>query len=595
MKIKTIAMAMVPCILCTAVSMKVLATAELAPNGDADRTAELLAAVRTKSSAGGGAVSLAKGIYHFRHTSATPVEVYISNHDQPMPRLVQLPFEGITNVTVNGNGSLLLFHGETCGFLLRGCEGVTLRDFAIDWEDPCILETTIVATPPGGTEVSVDRAKFPCRVEDGGVVLYGDGWRHPLFRESKMFDGVTHEVVPLSGDVLDSGRAKELPNGNLLLAVEYAKAGKGGKPGDRVCLRSRRADKVGRPCPAVTVTRSKDTVMEDVAIHTAFGMGVICQLSENFTWRGTKGADAKTAGMFPRAGTGRYASGNADASHFSNVKGTVREEGCWFEAMMDDAINVHSTCMAITNVLAPDRIVCRYMHMQAIGLDVFGAGDTLRLIRGSTLENGPEMKVVAAKGIGAMEMELTLAEPLPEGYGCGDAVENADYQPEVVFRGNVVARNRARGTLFTTPKPVLVESNRFELVSGSAILFAGDAHYWYESGACRDVTVRGNVFSNCLTSARSHGFCHGVISFCPIVHEMARQRRRYHGNITIEDNVIHTFDAPLLYAYSTENLTWRRNRVTYNDYCPSWGKPPFVVEHCGEILVDGRRVPDAGR
>ena len=556
-----------------------------------DCTAEFLRQVRETSAAGGGTVELAKGTYHFRHGSATPIEVYVSNHDQPMPRKVQLPFEGITNVTVNGNGSLFLFHGETSAFLLRNCSGVTLRGIAIDWADPCILEGRIVATPPGGTEIAVDRTKFPCRVENGHVVLFGDGWEHPKFVESKMFDGVTHEVVPLSGDVLDDGSARELPSGNLLLKTEYAKAGvnrggKGGKPGDVVCLRSYTADGMKRPCPPVIVTRSKDTVLEDVIVHSGFGMGVICQMSENFTWRGTKDADAKTSGMFPRAGTGRYASANADASHFSNVKGLVVEENCWFEGMMDDAINVHSTCMAITNVLSATRIRCRYMHPQAIGFDVFNPGDALRFITGDTLETGPETKVVSVERHGARELTLTLADPLPDGFGAGDAVENADYQPSVVFRGNVVTRNRARGSLFTTPKPVLVESNRFELVSGCAILFAGDAHYWYESGACRDVKVRGNVFSNCLTSAWSHGFCNGIISAYPIVHEPARQRKRYHGNIVIEDNLFHTFDATLFFAISTENAVWRNNRVIRNDYCPSWGKPPFLFRDCENMRTE---------
>ena len=105
-------------------------------------------------------------------------------------------------------------------------------------------------------------------------------------------------------------------------------------------------------------------------------------------------------------------------------------------------------------------------------------------------------------------------------------MENADYQPSVVFRGNIVARNRARGTLFTTPKPVLVKSNLFERVSGSAILFAGDSQGWYESGACENVVVRGNTFRDCLTSA--YDYCEGLFSFYPMIRDVAKQKTRYH-------------------------------------------------------------------
>jgi hypothetical protein len=48
---------------------------------------------------------------------------------------------------------------------------------------------------------------------------------------------------------------------------------------------------------------------------------------------------------------------------------------------------------------------------------------------------------------------------------------------------------------------VLIENNRFPS-SGSAILIAGDANAWYESGAVRDVTIRGHVFGESCRRVR---------------------------------------------------------------------------------------------
>ena len=186
---------------------------------------------------------------------------------------------------------------------------------------------------------------------------------------------------------------------------------------------------------------------------------------------------------------------------------------------------------------------------------------------------------------GSEEVTLTLDKPLPSGVNVGDAVENADWQCSATFRGNIVRFNRARGTLFTTPKPVLVESNIFDRVSGTAILLAGDAHYWFESGACRDVMVRGNVFRNCLTSYGSHGFSFGIVSVCPTVHNIDAQTRSYHGNICIEDNVFETFNVPLLYAFSTEGVTWRRNRVIRNDEYGGVDKPSFILRKCSGVDI----------
>ena len=85
-----------------------------------------------------------------------------------------------------------------------------------------------------------------------------------------------------------------------------------------------------------------------------------------------------------------------------------------------------------------------------------------------------------------------------EGVPC--CMENLTWTPEVYFTGNTIRNNRARGSLFTTPRKVVVENNVYDHVSGSAILLSGDCSYCYESGACRDVLIRKNRFINVLSS-----------------------------------------------------------------------------------------------
>jgi hypothetical protein len=153
-------------------------------------------------------------------------------------------------------------------------------------------------------------------------------------------------------------------------------------------------------------------------------------------------------------------------------------------------------------------------------------------------------------------VELRLGNPVPAGYGVGDAVENADWQPAVVFRGNTVRNSSPRATLFTTPKPVVCESNRFEHVAGQPILFGGDAWDWYESGACRDVVIRGNSFIGCAYLSGK-----GMIQINPAVHDLASQKKRYHRNIIVEDNLFQDFTKPLVWGLSAENLVFRGNRI----------------------------------
>ena len=83
--------------------------------------------------------------------------------------------------------------------------------------------------------------------------------------------------------------------------------------------------------------------------------------------------------------------------------------------------------------------------------------------------------------------------------------------------GNTIRNNRARGTLFSTPRRTIVENNLFDHTSGTAILLCGDCNGWYETGACRDVIIRNNRFVNSLTNMFQ--FTEAVISIYPEIPE----------------------------------------------------------------------------
>ena len=89
--------------------------------------------------------------------------------------------------------------------------------------------------------------------------------------------------------------------------------------------------------------------------------------------------------------------------------------------------------------------------------------------------------------------------------------ENITWTPEVIFSNNTIRNNRARGSLFSTPKRVVCEGNLFDHTHGTAILLCGDSNGWYETGACRDVTIRNNRFVNALTA--NYQFTNAVISY----------------------------------------------------------------------------------
>ena len=551
----------------------------LRPDGTNDMTTTVNAAVETVRAAGGGTIECERGDYHFAAGSVTRLPGYfISNHDPIDPLPVHIPLVGLTNVTIRGNGSTFICHGGTIACAIIECDNVRLEGVGFDWSRPFITELAVRGYENGKTLVSIDRGVFPFSISNGNFIAMFDGGFSTPVERTQAFSAKDNAIVARTRDFRNCGRvARENPDGTLLLETDFSRSGV--RPGDFIAFRP-----MLRPCPEIFGYRSRDIVLEDVAIHTGWGIGGMFQRCENVTWRGTGRAEDRRAGVFARKGSGHFTTLHADASHFSNVKGRVLVENALFEGMMDDAINVHSTCPAIAEVVSPTRIRCRCMREDGMGFDLFKPGETLRFVKGKTFEAGPVAKVAAVRQVSAAELVIDLEAAVPSGYAAGDVVENADWQPSVVFRGCIVGRNRARGSLFTTSKPVLVESNLFERVQGSAILFAGDAQLWYESGSCRNVLVRGNTFRNCLTT--KGGDCKAVISICPRVVDVAAQRIRVHQGITVEDNVFETFDAPLLYAYSASNVVFRHNEIRRNSDFPPYGEPLFVAEHSEDVRVE---------
>ncbi len=556
----------------------------LTPNVEEDQTQafrKLLAAARKCNA---GEIVLEPGIYHFYAENALDMALWISNHDQQPTQQVMLPFVDLRNLKIRGNGSTFIFHGKCLPVLFMDSQNVTLEGVRIDFARPLYSEAKVLGFKDGKTVVSIDKKAFPYEIHGDKLFFVGENYALQPIHSAIAFRKGSKNIVSNTSDIGCGNTITVLPDGNIALHHDFSKDGDGVAVGDTLTLRT-----WWRPAPACVIYRSKDTTLNDVSIHSSFGMTLLAQRSENITIRGTKTAEDKTSGMFPRPETGRVYSASADATHFSNVKGKVVVENSFFETMMDDAINVHSTCLDIAEIVAPDTIRCRYRHGQAIGFELFESGENLRFIAGKTLENATKnVPVKAVRRISPTEVLITLARNVPANVKPGDAVENADYQPEVVFRGNIVQNNRARGALFTTPRKVLVENNVFRNVAGSAILLAGDAQGWYESGACEDVVIRDNIFENNLTSRFQ--FTNAIISIYPEVRDLASQKRFYHRNIDISSNVFFTFDVPLFFAISAEKIKFTDNEINYNDDFKAWKQKPFQFRRCSDVLIRGNRV-----
>lgn len=531
--------------------------------------------IRKAAATGNGAnISIPAGTYHFYPETAPEMQVFISNHDQQPSHRVGIPLTGLNNVRLCGNGTRLVFHGLMLPFLIQDCEGIDISGISIACDSPLAREGRVTEVTP--QSITLQLPEKPVWEVKEGRFRFTCGSRTLIPNHALAFDA--------RGAMLAKGKAGDIPweakaeycGGNTVRFYPgKAATGYGLQTGDTVVLRS-----WWRPHPAMTVYRTNGLTLRQVVFHDSLGMGFIAQRSR----------DILIDGGGCRRDTGRMHTTGADATHFSNCAGTITVQNALYEGMMDDAINVHATCLRIVAIDSPTEITAEFVHPQAYGFDIAEAGEHLRFLKKETLEESSPIGIEAVEKISDKVLKFRLCAPIPEGIRPGDALENADWHPKVIFRNNIVRHNRARGALFTTPEPVLAEGNHFYRSSGSAILLAGDANGWYESGSCRNVTIRNNVFEHNLTSL--YQFTNGIISICPEIPAPEKQSARYHRNINICNNIFITHRVPLLYAVSADGLRFTGNNIVHDGDFPAVGaETPYLIRHCNNCELQPIQLP----
>lgn len=263
--------------------------------------------------------------------------------------------------------------------------------------------------------------------------------------------------------------------------------------------------------------------------------------------------------------------------------------------MMDDAINVHGTYLRIVERIDSSTVVGQYMHHQSYGFRWGEPGDSVLIIRSATMDTvGVPLTIQSITPYdtpeiaGAKQFKIRFDRNIDSSIDPANStfgLENLTMTASVYFAGNTIRNNRARGALFSTPCPVVVENNLFDHTSGSAILLSGDCNGWFETGACRNVTIRSNRFINALTNL--YQFTNAIISIFPVIPDLDSQHQYFHSNITITDNEFDTFDAPLLYAKSVNGIKFLDNTVRFNKDYPTlhWNRAPVWLEHVTDAQI----------
>lgn len=545
---------------------------DIKPNSFEDAVPAVKKAIAACKARGATVLEFPEGRYDFWPEHAEKKEYFISNTSSETEcpskvKTIGVLVEGIKNLTIEGNGSLFVFHGKMLPFVFDGCDNIRMQNVSMDFERPTMSEMTFKEISEDHITVQIHPDSRYTIINDK-LVWYGEGWGMNNFHAILVTqDG---REFYSSWNPFSKAKAESLGLFEVRFTGDFKKSNY--KVGQTLTVRDPIRDQVGG-----FINRSANIELNQVSMHYMHGLGIVSQFSENVTF--TK------VNVMPRPGSDREIATFADCMHFSGCKGQILIEDCRFSGAHDDPVNVHGTHLQVTEILGPKRIRVRFMHHQTYGMEAFFAGDSIAFVHSPSLNIYASGQITSAELISDREMELDLKENLPKMLQKGDCLENLTYTPSLTIRNCRFERTNTRGVLVTTRRRVVIENNTFVKTGMHAILIANDASGWFESGPVNDVTIRGNIFEDCAYNSAPDNY---VIAILPEDHQKIRTQSIHH-NINIEKNIFKIYDTPVLKARSTSNLNFSDNEIQYTikDEYPRNSRPMFNFDNCKMVRMEG--------
>lgn len=529
----------------------------------------------------GACLRLDPGVYTLYAEGCPEYDLCLCNNRSGR-KPVAVPLCGRNDVTIDGSGAHFVVHGGLVPFWLADCCGVHLKGFSIDWARPFYSQAEITDFDEDGVEFELDAVRYPCHMEGDRLIFDGEGWSSPLAQGIFEIDAASLAPARGSGDNLGTNViASDLPFRSLganRYRIEQSFRHPA-KPGNLLVLRH-----FLRHYPGIFIERCRDISLQEINVYHSSGTGLLAQFTDNIL--------LDHVSVRPAPASGRVFSASVDAAHFVNCRGLVHQRGCHFERMLDDPTNVHGTNYRLA--APPEGRSARFerVHLEQHGFEPGFPGDRVQFSSREDLLPVGEGLIESVEDLDGRFCRVVFAGPLPKAPELGMVMENLSWTPDVRIEEGSYGPNRARGLLLSTPGRIRVERNRIT-AAGAAIKISGDANYWFESGAVRDVLIRDNVFTDCCYGPPEWGTA--VIDIDPEIADPWSASGAFHRNIRIVDNSFRTFDPATLYARSVDGLEFARNRIEISTTHPPHGRLPSVLnfDACTGLRVEDNQVDPA--
>ena len=438
----------------------------------------------------GDIISFDKNEYHFYKDYSEHKVYHMTNTDsfKTPDKYFAILIEDKENITIDGNGSVFVIHGDMCALSLIRCKNIVLKNFTIRYNAPTNYEMTVKEKRGNAFIYSLpDGNNFEVR---GWDIYFFE--RSPFTKKKyyefrnkpKSYCNVLHNGDDVHRTQVSPVRAvlsmKRISNTEVRVKYLIPPAL---NVGDTITMSHNRC----RANCGLFFWECSNIVSENITVNYMHGFGWLSQMCENLTFDkiSFKPADGYKVSSF------------ADCIHVCGCKGYVKINDCFFRDPHDDGINIHGAFLRLKRMINEKTAVFEFVHKQQGGYKAFFKGDKVKFYDRRNLEELKGIYTVAdsADNINEKTVKLTIEEKLPDMTPKMFVIENITYNPEVTISNCTFRAIPTRGILCTTDKPSEIFSNRFIALKMPDIYISCDCRDWYESGPCKNMKIYNNTFS----------------------------------------------------------------------------------------------------
>ena len=504
---------------------------------------------------GGGKLIFEKGEYHFKKSGTTRRFFGVTNNNS-CDRDIAFLIDNSENITIDGNGSLFVFHDLVSPFIVTESKNISIKNLAVDCAVCPIVSMNVADSDERGFKLVIDKNKSPWYT-DGKSLVFKRSWGDFSGAE-KVFD--IHATDGFKVQYMVTGECSE-PHDNLPVShvcVDAKQCDDGVYMKYRSDNRHMFAFENGsavttildgrRDLDVIVLDNSKNIKISGVTVQHGIGMGIIAQLCEDIEIENfcTAPQDNNIKSTL-----------TADALHFVNCSGYLNIHSCTITDVMDDVINVHGI-YTVLDKFENGALYARLMHYEQYYFMPYKVGDTITFVNPDTLDVCGSFKVKSAVFDGSGGNRIRLEGELSEqAVPCaGMLIENPARMPNLHLHNNhfrTFPHMRISGG-----GEMIIENNTLEN-AGAALVVLDLAKYWYESGRVNSLKFRRNKMDGCNNLMNDSFIIVGVDGF------EREKTPKVHKKIEICDNEFKNLKHRAIMISGTQNAVVRGNNFGKSD------------------------------